>query len=73
MAFNQRKRHNRSAPRFHFTLSDDVLVKGADYKIEAVVGADVVASYGGRVVLAELVAGQSTTGIIQRMDDKKAR
>ena len=54
-------------------IKPDVLVKGADYKIEAVVGADVVASYGGRVVLAELVAGQSTTGIIQRMDDKKAR
>jgi D-beta-D-heptose 7-phosphate kinase/D-beta-D-heptose 1-phosphate adenosyltransferase len=54
-------------------IKPDVLVKGADYKIEAVVGADVVASYGGRVVLAELVAGQSTTGIIQRMDEKKAR
>jgi bifunctional ADP-heptose synthase (sugar kinase/adenylyltransferase) len=32
-----------------------------------VVGAEVVQAAGGRVVLAELVAGQSTTGIIERM------
>jgi D-beta-D-heptose 7-phosphate kinase/D-beta-D-heptose 1-phosphate adenosyltransferase len=46
----------------------DVLVKGADYAIEAVVGAEFVKANGGRVVLAELVSGQSTTGMIQRMD-----
>lgn len=45
----------------------DVLVKGADYSIEQVVGAEFVQSYGGRVVLAELVAGQSTTNTIRRM------
>src|SRR5215469_7473506 len=36
-------------------LKPDVLVKGADYKREDIVGADFVSSYGGEVVLAELV------------------
>jgi D-beta-D-heptose 7-phosphate kinase/D-beta-D-heptose 1-phosphate adenosyltransferase len=44
-----------------------VLVKGADYTVDTVVGADVVQGYGGRVVLATLVDGQSTTGTIARM------
>ncbi len=48
-------------------LRPDVLVKGADYTVETVVGADFVQSYGGRVVLANLVAGQSTTNTIRRM------
>jgi D-beta-D-heptose 7-phosphate kinase/D-beta-D-heptose 1-phosphate adenosyltransferase len=48
-------------------LVPDVLVKGADYTVDRVVGADVVQAAGGRVVLAELMPGQSTTGIIARM------
>jgi D-beta-D-heptose 7-phosphate kinase/D-beta-D-heptose 1-phosphate adenosyltransferase len=48
-------------------LVPDVLIKGADYTVDQVVGADVVQAAGGRVVLAELVPGQSTTGIIARM------
>ncbi|ANC92281.1 D-glycero-beta-D-manno-heptose-7-phosphate kinase [Azospirillum humicireducens] len=48
-------------------LRPDVLVKGADYTIATVVGADFVQSYGGKVVLAELVQGQSTTNTIKRM------
>lgn len=47
-------------------LLPDVLVKGADYTLDRVVGADVVIANGGRVVLADLVAGQSTTAIIAR-------
>ena len=47
-------------------LMPDVLVKGADYAIDQVVGADLVRQAGGRVFLADLVAGQSTTGIIGR-------
>ena len=46
----------------------DVLVKGADYTVETVVGADLVQSYGGRVVLAEIVPGFSTTATIARMN-----
>lgn len=48
-------------------LRPDVLVKGADYRVDQVVGADFVRSYGGAVLLADLVAGQSTTATIRRM------
>jgi D-beta-D-heptose 7-phosphate kinase/D-beta-D-heptose 1-phosphate adenosyltransferase len=43
-----------------------VLVKGADYRPDQVVGRDIVEAYGGEVVLVDLVAGQSTTGLVQR-------
>lgn len=49
------------------TLRPDVLVKGADYTVETVVGADIVQSYGGRVVLAALEEGFSTTGTIGKL------
>jgi D-beta-D-heptose 7-phosphate kinase / D-beta-D-heptose 1-phosphate adenosyltransferase len=48
-------------------LRPDVLVKGADYTIDQVVGADFVRSYGGKVFLAKLVQGKSTSGIIWRV------
>ncbi len=48
-------------------IRPDVLVKGADYTVDKVVGSDVVRAYGGRVVLAELVAGQSTTRTVARI------
>jgi D-beta-D-heptose 7-phosphate kinase/D-beta-D-heptose 1-phosphate adenosyltransferase len=48
-------------------LLPDILIKGADYTIDRVVGADVVQKAGGRVVLVDLVAGKSTTGTIGRM------
>lgn len=48
-------------------IKPDVLVKGADYTIDRVVGADFVQKHGGRVVLVDLVPGQSTTSTIQRM------
>lgn len=47
-------------------LKPDVLIKGADYTEEAVVGGDVVKAGGGRVYLAKLVDGQSTTAIAAR-------
>jgi D-beta-D-heptose 7-phosphate kinase / D-beta-D-heptose 1-phosphate adenosyltransferase len=47
-------------------LKPDVLVKGADYTLEAVVGGDFVRSRGGRVILAELVEGQSTSSMVRR-------
>lgn len=47
-------------------LLPDVLVKGADYSADHVVGADLVRAAGGRLVLAELVPGQSTTAILGR-------
>jgi D-beta-D-heptose 7-phosphate kinase/D-beta-D-heptose 1-phosphate adenosyltransferase len=45
----------------------DVLVKGADYTVEGVVGHDLVASYGGQVRLAEIVEGYSTTAAIRKL------
>lgn len=47
-------------------LRPDLLVKGADYAVGEVVGADVVRGYGGRVMLAEFVAGYSSSAIIDR-------
>jgi D-beta-D-heptose 7-phosphate kinase/D-beta-D-heptose 1-phosphate adenosyltransferase len=48
-------------------LRPDVLVKGADYRREEVAGADFVESYGGRVHLAALREGFSTTRMLQRL------
>ncbi len=44
-----------------------VLVKGADYRPDQVVGRAFVESYGGRVVLLPLVPGYSTSKIIERI------
>ena len=52
------------------TFKPDVLVKGADYNIDTVVGADVVKKYGGRVKLAKLEPGHSTSATIARMAQK---
>ena len=49
------------------TIKPHTLVKGADYTIETVVGAKEVASWGGRVVLADLVAGKSTTSTLAKI------
>lgn len=51
-------------------LRPDVLVKGADYTEDEVVGADLVRSGGGRVVLADLVSGRSTTSIVSKIKKK---
>jgi D-beta-D-heptose 7-phosphate kinase/D-beta-D-heptose 1-phosphate adenosyltransferase len=45
----------------------DVLVKGADYKLEEVVGGDIVQRYGGRIYLAKLTPGHSTSDTIARI------
>jgi D-beta-D-heptose 7-phosphate kinase/D-beta-D-heptose 1-phosphate adenosyltransferase len=48
-------------------IRPDVLVKGADYRHEEVIGAEYVESYGGRVHLAALREGYSTTRLLQRL------
>ena len=48
-------------------LEPDVLVKGADYGKDRIVGADLVEARGGRVVRVELVPGHSTTRIVERL------
>jgi len=49
------------------TLKPDVLVKGADYAPEAIVGAQDVQGWGGRVVRVPLVQDKSTTGLLTKL------
>ena len=48
-------------------LRPDVLVKGADYAREQIVGAREIESWGGRVVRVPLVPGHSTTALLARL------
>ena len=48
-------------------LRPDVLMKGADYEKEQIVGWDLVESYGGKVVRIPLKDGYSTTNTIKKM------
>ena len=48
-------------------LRPAVLVKGADYAPEAIVGAAEVEGWGGRVVRVPLVAGKSTTDLVRKL------
>ena len=45
----------------------DVLVKGGDYKVEEIAGADFVIANGGEVKIIDFVPGKSTTGIVEKM------
>lgn len=49
------------------TLRPDVLVKGADYQRQDIVGGDDVEGWGGRVVRVPLVADHSTTNLIAKL------
>jgi len=48
-------------------IRPDVLVKGADWGIDEIVGGAEVESWGGKVVAVPLVSGKSTTGIVERV------
>jgi D-beta-D-heptose 7-phosphate kinase/D-beta-D-heptose 1-phosphate adenosyltransferase len=48
-------------------LQPDVLVKGADWAEDAIVGRDIVEARGGRVVRLPVERGYSTTAIIERI------
>lgn len=52
-------------------IQPDILVKGADYKIENIVGYDIVTSRGGSVQTIEFIEGYSTTKIEQRILNSK--
>lgn len=47
-------------------LLPEALMKGADYTVETVVGADTVMAHGGRVVLIDLLPENSTTALVRR-------
>jgi rfaE bifunctional protein nucleotidyltransferase chain/domain len=48
-------------------LMPDVLVKGADWAMDAIVGRDIVEAAGGRVVRIPLTEGVSTSGMIEKI------
>lgn len=48
-------------------LKPDILVKGGDWKIEQIVGADFVLSRGGQVQSLQFVPGISSSAIIERV------
>ena len=50
-------------------VKPDVLVKGRDYGIEDIVGADFVTSYGGEVKRCPLVKGKSTSELIKKIKE----
>lgn len=51
-------------------LQPDILIKGADYTEDKVVGADIVRARGGRVVLADLSPGHSTTKLVAAAESR---
>jgi len=48
-------------------LKPDILIKGADWNKKNIVGADLVAGYGGKVYTVKLSQGRSTTKIIKKI------
>ena len=52
-------------------LSPDILVKGADYEIEEIVGSEHVRSYGGEVLTVPYVEGKSSTALINKFTLKR--
>lgn len=52
-------------------LKPDILVKGSDYSIDNIIGADVVMANGGRVETMDFVDGYSTTNIINKIKNTK--
>jgi rfaE bifunctional protein nucleotidyltransferase chain/domain len=49
------------------TIQPDILVKGKDWKVEEIVGHDIVLAKGGKVETIDLTPGYSTTGIEQKI------
>lgn len=48
-------------------VKPDILVKGGDYTVNTIVGADFVKSYGGKVIIIDFVYNISTTKIIKKI------
>ena len=59
---------NQDSPlRLIKALKPDILIKGADWSKQKIIGADFVASYGGRVATVDLVKGRSTSALIEKI------
>lgn len=52
-------------------LKPDILVKGGDWHPEKIAGADIVKSYGGRVLSIPFIKGYSTSGLIEKIANAK--
>ena len=52
-------------------IKPDILVKGADYNEKTIVGADVVQSYGGEVLIVPLLEGYSSTKLIEKIGEEE--
>lgn len=52
------------------TIMPDILVKGADYKVEQIAGAEAVLKNGGQVIPIELTPGKSTTELIKTIIER---
>jgi len=51
-------------------INPDVLIKGADYSVENIVGAAHVLARGGEVLRCDLIPGKSTTGVVNQLRRK---
>ena len=51
----------------------DFLIKGADYKINEVIGGNYVKSYGGKVIRIKLTKNQSTSNLIEKIKNNKQK
>lgn len=49
------------------TLKPDILIKGRDWSVRKIVGADFIRASGGRVVTVPYLKGYSTTGLIEKI------
>lgn len=54
-------------------LHPDVLVKGADYTLDEIVGKEEVLAYGGKVIAIPLTPGYSTTALIKKIKNIHSR
>jgi D-glycero-beta-D-manno-heptose 1-phosphate adenylyltransferase len=62
---------NEETPeRIIHQIKPDILAKGGDWKIEQIVGAPFVQSYGGQVISLTFIEGKSTTQLIERSQNK---
>lgn len=52
-------------------LRPDILIKGADYEVEKIIGYDFIKSYGGSVDVVPIMQGFSSSSIIESMEKKK--
>jgi D-glycero-beta-D-manno-heptose 1-phosphate adenylyltransferase len=52
-------------------IQPDILVKGADWSADRIIGRDVVEGRGGRVIRIDLAPGFSTTAMIEKIKQKE--